>query len=53
MLAVMLVADVWFAGLDSISGADAAGVVSMFKAMAVVRVACFTLVLHLIVFLCV
>jgi hypothetical protein len=43
----------WCAGLDSISGADAAGVVSMFKAMAVVRVACFTLALILILFLCV
>jgi hypothetical protein len=43
----------WLVGLDSISGADAAGVVSMFKAMAVVRVARFTLVLNLILFLCV
>jgi hypothetical protein len=47
------IAVVWCTGLDSISGADAAGVVSMFKAMAVVRVACFTLALVLILFLCV
>ena len=43
----------WYVGLDSISGADAAGVVSMFKAMAVVRAACLTHLLILILFVCV
>ena len=50
---LLMCALLWYVGLDSISGADAAGVVSMFKAMAVVRVACFTLELHLMLFLCV
>ena len=36
-IALVLANLVYCAGLDSISGADAAGVVSLFKAMAVVR----------------